>query len=398
MPRSRTLALEAALWGLAAALIAARPVAAKDELVYIGTHGTQAPGPSGQAAPTSDAGPQGIYGARLDVRTGHLSAPALGIKLERATWLLTHPKLPILYSVASSGEGLQANSDIYSLSVDPASGKLRTINKVDAGGRDATALDLDAHSSSLLAANYGSGSVTALPILSDGSLGPVASSQSETGSGPSPRQKTAHAHDVTIDPSHEYVLVADFGADRVFVYHFDGSARSLTPADVPSESLPAGSGPRRLVFHPAGRFALLNTELTAELRSYRWDSKAGRLDLVQTLAAYPDGHSGEKSAGELALSRDGRFAYLSLRGDQDSIVVYAFDARKGTLAEIQRISAQGKSPWSFGLDPSGRWMLVTNEVSNSVVVLKVDPGTGKLTATGEFITVPKPVTVSFYAN
>jgi 6-phosphogluconolactonase len=362
------------------------------ELVYIGTHGTG-------KAEQPNSSPQGIYAARIDTRTGHLSPLGLQVELERATWLVTHPKLPVIYAVADPGGGVSAESNIHSFAVDLASGKLTQLNKAGAGGLDATHLGLDAASKTLFVANHGSGDVTALPLQPDGSLGKVVSSQKDYGTGPNPRQKMPEAHGVAADPSHRYVLVADFGADRIFVYHFDRAARTLTPAHVPYESTPAGSGPRHLVFHPNKKFLYLDTELTAELRAYSWDANNGRLHLVQALSPYPAGYSGAaRSASEIAVSANGRFLYVSLRGDQDSIVAYAVNKQAGTLTEIQRISSQGKTPWSFGIDRTGHWMLVTNEASNSVTVFGIDPDTGQLNATNESLSIPKPVTVTFYSN
>ena len=360
------------------------------ELVYIGTQGSAGP-------QQSDSAPQGIYAARLDANTGRLSPLGLTVELPRATALLRHPTLPVIYSsAADSAAGRAVDSILYSFEVDGASGKLREINTVDAGGRDATALALDASTNTLFSANHGSGNVTLLPLHPDGSLGAVVSDVNEYGAGPGPRQQTPKTHGVAVDPTHQYVLVTVFGADRIFVYHFDGASRLLTPAQPPYESVPVGSGPRHLVFHPNGKFLFVDTQLTAELRSYRWDPKAGRLHLVQTLSAYPPGDHAEKDAAEIAVSPDGRFVYLSLRGDQDSVVAYAVNTQAGTLTEIQRISAQGKTPWSFGIDPTGHWMLVTNEASNSVEVLKIDPATGKLSATGQSMPIPNPVAIAFY--
>ena len=371
------------------------------QFVYIGTHGTPGgprPGTPPQAtdAPPVNPGPQGIYAARLNSKTGQLTLIGVAAELQRATWFVVHPSLPVIYSVADSGGGMEADSNIVSFKIDAASGSLRMLNKVDAGGRDATAMDLDGASNTLLVGNHGSGSLTALPLLPDGSVGPVMSVQQDYGTGPTPRQKTPAAHGVAVDPSHKYVLVADFGADRVFVYHFAGATRTLSPAEPPFEAFPAGSGPRHLLFHPNGRFVIVDTELTGELSSFAWSEEKGRLDHVQTLSPYPAGYSGEKSAAEIAVSRDGHFVYLSLRGDEDKILVYAFDAKRGTMREIQRISAGGKTPWSFGLDRTGHWMLVTNEASNSVVELAVDRTTGKLAPTDQTMTIPKPVNVSFF--
>jgi 6-phosphogluconolactonase len=132
---------------------------------------------------------------------------------------------------------------------------------------------------------------------------------------------------------------------------------------------------------------------------FAWDAKRGRLRLLQTVSAYPADYSGkeEKSSAEFALSRDARFAYLSLRGDQNCIVAFAVDRHAGTLREIQRIATGGQGPRSFGIDPTGRWLLVAND-SDSVNELKVDRSTGKLSATQESLSVPKPATVIFYAR
>lgn len=404
MQRNQFLALVIGLvCSLAArsAEVSKASTAPAEQFVYVGTHGTPGPRPGAPPqtadAPPANLGPQGIYAARLNTKTGQLSLIGVAAELQRATWFVAHPSLPVIYSVADSGGGMEADSNIVSFKIDATTGKLQMLNKVDAGGRDATAMDLDGASNTLLVGNHGSGSLTALPLLPDGSVGPVVSVQQDYGTGPTPRQKTPAAHGVAVDPSHKYVLVTDFGADRVFVYHFAGATRTLSSADPPFEAFPAGSGPRHVLFHPNGRFVIVDTELTGALSSFAWHEETGRLDHVQTLSPYPAGYSGEKSAAEIAVSRDGHFVYLSLRGDEDKILVYAFDAKRGTMQEIQRISAGGKTPWSFGLDRTGHWMLVTNEASNSVVELEVDRTTGKLAPTDQTLTIPKPVNVTFFA-
>jgi 6-phosphogluconolactonase len=380
----------AALAVLAVFAAVAGRAAQQEEYVYVG-----ASAPGGPALAGTAPEQLGIYVLTLDPKTGQLSTPALSLQLQRATAFAIHPTLPILYSVAN-GSGPQSNSELYSLRSDPATGQLIVINHVDSGGHDATALALDAASQTLFAAHYGSGTLSAVSVNANGTLGAVTSSQTDMGSGPSPRQKSAHAHDVVLAPGGKYALVTDLGADRIFVYPFDASSRTLAPGE--STSVPAGAGPRHLVFSRDGRFVLVNTELTAELRSYHWDPKAGRLSAVQDIPAYPAGKNGEKSTSELALSKDGRFAYLALRGDQDSLIVYALNTRKGTLREIQRVSSGGKVPWSFGIDRTGRWLLVTNEGSNSVVEMKIDRTTGKLSTTAQSVTIPGPAVVAFLVH
>lgn len=66
-----------------------------------------------------------------------------------------------------------------------------------------------------------------------------------------------------------------------------------------------------------------------------------------------------------------------------------------TLALIQRIAGGGDVPWSFAMHPSGQWLLVANQKSAGVTVLRIDPASGKLTATGVTVATPAPVNISF---
>jgi 6-phosphogluconolactonase len=64
------------------------------------------------------------------------------------------------------------------------------------------------------------------------------------------------------------------------------------------------------------------------------------------------------------------------------------------LREVQRIACGGHVPWSFSITPSGKWLIVANEASGSLAAFRVDPASGKLTATDERAAVPKPVSIA----
>lgn len=394
----RLVALAGAILFAAASIASAAAAAPDGELFYVGTHGVRAGDKPGSK--------HGIYAARLDARTGRLTPLGQVAELDRATWLLRHPKLPVLYAVGLEGNDLRAEATLVSYRLNPANGGLRELNRVGAGGADATHLELDAVSNALFSANYGSGSVSAVQIQADGSLGLISSVQTNYGVGPRPRQNAPHAHGVAVDGSHCFLLTADLGADRLFVSRFDPATHRITPAEVPFEALPAGFGPRHVVIHPNGRFVYLVAEFTAEVRTYGWNPTVGRLHTLQTLAPFNSDFVGERSAGELIVSRDGRFLYLSLRGDANTIVVFSIDQRDGTLTEIQRTPSLGRTPWSFAIDPSGGWMVVTNagwlsanawgnDVSGTVNVLRRDPVSGRLSPTSESMAMPEPVTIVF---
>ena len=357
------------------------PQARASELFYIGTQGS---GPG-----------NGVFGARLDETTGRLSPLGLMAQIDRPTWLLVNPHLPVIYSVSEVGNDGKSQASVYSFAVDPESGALKPINHVQSGGGGATHLALDAAAQSLFVANFGTGQLSLLPIGPDGGLLPAASVQTEHGTGPHPRQAAPHAHGVAVSPDGRFVLEANFGADRVFIYRLDGAKRTLTPAPDATVIFPPGSGPRHILFHPNGRLVFVNAELAGGLNVYRWDQGKGRMDLVQTLTTDSSKDPGQRSSAEMALSRDGSHLYVSNRGD-NTLAVYAVNARTGALTAIQRIADPGQIPWSFAIDPSGRWIIVANQASNAVAVLKIDPASGSLSPTGQTLPVPIPVQITFF--
>lgn len=374
--RSVLLAVLAVMVAPTLPLAAASPRAVA---VYVGMHGSE------------------IRLGRFDSRSGALAMEGPVASVPRPTWTIRHPRLPILYAVTEEGNDGSKNGSIIAFHIDPKSGALTKLNAVDAGGGGTTYLAIDPRSMTLIAANYAGGSVATFPILKDGSLGAVVSVVAAKGSGPHRRQMTAHAHSVSVDPSGRFVLAADLGADRLFVYPFDGKAHAILP-DAPGKErhfiAQPGSGPRHFAFHPRGRFLYLINELTTQVQVFGWDAPAGRLSLLQTLSTNSPDHKGDSSASEILVSADGRFVYAGNRGE-NSLLVYAVDPRNGTLSPVQRIGSGGDVPWGFAFDPSGRWLLVANEKSDRINIFAIDRRTGHLRDSGQSASSPKPVSFSF---
>ena len=336
-----------------------------------------------------------IEALRFYPSTGRLITIGPVAKGLNATWVESDPRRPVIYAV---DDDKVREGSVTAYAVDRMTGALAELNRVDANGRGTTNLSLDLRSKTLLAASYNSGSVSTIALEPDGRLGARASTVQETGSGPNPhRQASAHAHNAVVDPSGHYVLVPDLGADRVFVYGFDGATHALLPdRGEPPRALatPPGSGPRHLVFGADGRFAYVITELSGEIFVLRWEPAQGGLAPVQTVSLSAPQFTGVKSGAEINISADGRFVYAEDRGE-NMLVVYRVDPQSGELSELQRIACGGEKPWGMELDPSGRWLFVANQHSGNVAVFSVDPASGKLAATGATAQVPTAVSVAF---
>jgi 6-phosphogluconolactonase len=373
MQTSRRAFLALAVLALGAACAAVPPQAG---FVYVGTQGNQ------------------IHAARFDSASGKLAPAGPVAEGLRPTWILAHPRLPVLYAVDDQKTG---PGKVVAYAVDRVSGTLALIGETASGGEGTTFLSLDLPSQTLLAASFGSATASSITLKADGSPGALVSALKAAGSGPHKRQASAHAHAALTDPSGRWVLVPDLGADRVFVYGFDRATHALAPEDAArprSLALPPGSGPRHLVFGADGRYAYLLSELTAQLTVLRWDANQGRLAPVQTLATSSEGFAGARSGAELGLGRDGRFLYVADRGE-GTLLVYRVDAGMGELALVQRIPSGGDKPWGFAIDPSGRWLTVANQGSGSVNLFGIDAASGKLADSGQSVAVPAPVSVAF---
>ncbi|WP_246792410.1 lactonase family protein [Burkholderia perseverans] len=381
-PFSRLARCAAAAWASIAAASCTLPPAgqapgaAASEFAYVGTLDAR------------------IDAVRLDLDTGRLVALGTVARGPRSTWVEAHPALPVLYAVDDDRD---REGSVTAYAVNRASGAIAPLDTVQTGGRGTTFLRFDLPSLTLLGANYDSGSVSSLAVKRDGGIGPLVSTLAETGAGPGPRQKSAHAHGITLDPSGRYALVPDLGADRVFIDCFDRATHRLSPCAAgapPAFATPPGSGPRRLVFGPDGRHAYLLTELGAQVMVLRWDAVRATLTPIQTESITTASFDGTKSGAEMALGRDGRFLYVENRAE-DALLVYGVDAGSGRLTLLQRVASGGRKPWGFGIDAAGRWMLVANRLSGNLRLFRIDPATGLLADSGASVDVKDPTSVAF---
>ena len=353
-------------------------------IVHIGTY----------TGPTS----KGIYVSRLNTATGALAEPVLAAETPSPSFLALHPSRALLYAVNEIGdyEGKPAGS-VSAFAIDRKTGLLTLINRQSSGGGGPAHISTDRKGTHVLVANYGGGSVAALPTAQDGSLQPMTGFVQHTGSSVNPaRQKSPHAHSIDLDPEGQRAYVADLGLDKILIYRYDASKGTLTPSDPPFATVEPGSGPRHVAMHPSGRFAYVINEMVLTVTAFARDAASGGLTALQTISTLPQDVKPQQnySTAELTMHPSGRFLYGSNRG-HDSITVYAVDQTSGRLTAVQTESTGGSTPRSFGIEPGGRWLLAANQRSDSIVVFGIDQATGRLTPTGARITVGSPVCVTF---
>jgi 6-phosphogluconolactonase (cycloisomerase 2 family) len=178
------------------------------------------------------------------------------------------------------------------------------------------------------------------------------------------------------------VLVNDLGIDRIFIYHLNQATAEMTPGDPPFWSAKPGSGPRHLAFHPNGSWIYSVNELTSTVDMLRWDKKRGTLTQFGSASTLKEGFPPDTAfAGEILCSHDSRNVYVGNRVADDTIAVFDVNPHTGMLSLIQLAENSGKNPRHVALDPSGRWIVISDQDSGSIVVLERDLNSGRLSGT-----------------
>ena len=144
--------------------------------------------------------------------------------LTNPSFLVLSPDQRFLYSVHGDGDYATA------FALDRETGHAKLLNRAATGGNNGVRQAVDPSGKFLIVANYTSGTVAVLPIAQDGSLKDQHQLVQLPGE-PGPHkveQASSHPHDVVFDPSGRFVLVADKGLDRVFVFQFNGASGHRT--------------------------------------------------------------------------------------------------------------------------------------------------------------------------
>ena len=341
-------------------------------------------------------GSKGIYRCEFDAATGKLGEPELAAEVASPSFLAIHPSGKFLYAVGETGEfkGKKSGS-VHSFTLDPKTGALKEINAQPSGGEGPCHISIDGQGRNALVANYGSGSAAVLPIMKDGALNEPSSVVQHRGKSADPgRQEGPHAHSINLDPSQKFAVVCDLGLDQVLVYKFDDAKGTLTPNDPPYLKVADASGPRHFAFHRTQPWAYVINEMACTVNALHYTPE-GEFEIIQTISTLPAKVEKGYSTAEVQVHPSGKFVYGSNRGQDTHRRVPRRASATATLSLIGHQGEGVKVPRNFGIDPTGKWMIVANQDGKSMVVFAIDPESGELKPTGTKVEVGSPVCVKF---
>jgi 6-phosphogluconolactonase len=409
--RRSFLKTSAALAGTAPILAAAPRIRSAEAdgplLAYVGTFSA----PLRDVLPTQvDLPPgngRGIHLFRVDRETGALTPAGIHEMGTSPSHLALNADGTRLYSANETDRvGDDRQGTVSAFAIDRADGTLSPLNTVPSSGAGPTYISIHPSGRFLLVANYFGGTIAVLPIRPDGRLGeatdveedagdigPTRATHAPPGSFAISGHDRTHAHMIQADPAGRFVLHADLGLDRIFIWKFDEQSGVLTPNDPPSVALPPGDGPRHFHFHPNGRWFYSIQEEGSTVVLFDYDSDAGRLSPRQTISTLPPGFAGSNFCSGILVSSDGRFVYAGNRL-HDSIGLFSIGP-DGALTYLGEEWTRGDYPRSFAFDPTGRFLYCCNQRADHITVFRVDRATGGLAFTGHYAAVGNPSSLVF---
>ena len=336
---------------------------------------------------------KGIYVYRFYAETGKMAYLNEIDDVSNPSYLCVTANNKFVYAVNENGK----NGEVSSFSFDPKQGKLVFINKQSSGGADPCFVSVDKDQKNVFVANYSSGSLAVLPVNKDGSLAPVSQLVQDKGQGINKeRQEGPHVHIAMLSPDEKYLLYTDLGTDKLNVMRYHAShPQPLRPASTPFVNIKAGEGPRHIVFSNDKKHVYLVTEMGSAVHVFDYDN--GKLKEKQSTTLLRDNFKGQTAGAAIHISPDGRFLYASNRLETNEISVFMIDPETGMLTFEQRVTSYGKNPRDFAIDPSGHFLVVANQDSDSIYVYKIDPATGKINRISAATEIGNPVCLKFTA-
>jgi 6-phosphogluconolactonase (cycloisomerase 2 family) len=174
--------------------------------------------------------------------------------------------------------------------------------------------------------------------------------------------------DVALDPTGKFLFVNVSGAPNgIRVFPFDATTGELGT----SLFTPTGNGCRSFKFDAAGKYVYCTSGV--DLRAYSIDATTGALT---PLANSPYTYAAGNNFMALAMDPSGKFLFMT-DAVNNVVLTYAINAvgvpLPGTAA------ATGLSPWGAAVDASGRYAYVANSGANSISAYSINASTGTLT-------------------
>ena len=239
---------------------------------------------------------------------------------------------------------------------------------------------VDAKGEYLFIAYNDPSNITVHRLGEDGAIGPAIAQPNKPDAG-------IFAHQVRVAPGNRVVMLVTRGNNAgagkpedpgaIKTYGFDNGVLTNLASIAPGNGL--GFGPRHLDFHPTRPWAFVSVERQNKLYVYKLDAATGlsREPSFIKDTLFDPASPAPQGAGPIHVHPNGQFVYVTNRtfpasgpgarqktkGGENSVAVFAIDQTTGEPMRLQNLDGRGLQLRTFGIDPTGRLLVVASIMS-----------------------------------
>ncbi len=269
---------------------------------------------------------------------------------------------------------------------------LEHINTVDVGGRNPVDVTVDNENRHVIVATLQGGTLYTIERLEDGSLGDVVATFTYEGK---EEGKVSTIHQCLWDKTGNYLFacaqgrVNGYGQMRALRYDHETGCFTETSKFMAR----TWDEPRHAAMHPNNCWLYMCEEKGNKVLFFRFDEATGKMEALQELSTVPETVTAYSDASEVMVDPSGKYVIVSNRYT-DSMAVYRIDPITGYLKTTGFFPCLGKTPRYFCFGTNGK-CYVANEDSDTIVEFDFDPITGQLIPTLNIIHTGSPVCIVF---
>lgn len=246
-------------------------------------------------------------------------------------------------------------------------------------------------------AHYAGHAVTVYDISDDTSFTQLQAFEfNQTYNKTSPRQDAAYPHSIIADPTGQFLVSPDLGADQLRLFKVLGSEDNYLLELIEPVNTTYGSGPRHGAFvqmpESGKTFYYILGEIGTSITGYEVTYPEGEngsttiaFEQVYLDSVFQEGYGNSTGAPAELYAPEYNHLVLSVRNDNrstyggqgsDSLVSYEIDPETGDLTLLGLTPSGGSTPRGFSLNAEGTLLGVANQGTGNVLVYERDTETG----------------------
>lgn len=308
---------------------------------------------------------EGIYVYDLDTISGELTKITSVSNVSNPSFLTISPNGKYIYACTESKT--ENAGSVSSFEFNAENKTFSFLNSQKSGGENPVYVSVHSKGKWLVNGNYTEGSLSVYPVLENGKIDTVVQIIQFDAN-------VSHIHSIVFSPDYNNLIVTDLGTNKILNYRFEPTLK--TPLSLISYiQLELGSGPRHLTFNSTGKYFYCIEELSGMISVYSFQNNL--MVSMQHISTHSDNSTSKFESSDIHISPNGKFLYATNRGEENNIALFSI-GENGLLTFLDYTSVYGKHPRTFAIDPSGKFLIVTNVSTGNITVLKMNKETGKL--------------------